>query len=172
MAVAEIIGAAIGVMLLVIVAYMLVGSVLNTAEVVTTAQKDVTILNEARLRTIINLNVPTPCILIDPPTIPTKYNCTINLSNDGNEIIADFKHMDVFTGSDVATEGFQHSTYSTSCGTTDNYWCIVPINPDTIHPNQLDPGETISIQVRVPGNQPKSFQVTTSNGVNALRTYP
>ena len=44
MAVAEIIGTAIGTMLIIIVAYLLVGNVLNAAEVVSNAQKDMTLL--------------------------------------------------------------------------------------------------------------------------------
>ncbi|MEI7858024.1 MAG: hypothetical protein WCH85_11055 [Methanomicrobiales archaeon] len=85
MAVAEIIGAAIGVLLLVIVAYMLVGSVLTTAEVVTTAQKDLTLHDEIRLRTAFTIS----------DTSSPDTNFTYKISNNGTEIISDFKHMDV-----------------------------------------------------------------------------
>ncbi len=51
MAVADLIGAAVGVLLLVLVAYILVGSTLSTAEIVSNAQKDLTLHDEARLHT-------------------------------------------------------------------------------------------------------------------------
>ncbi len=51
MAVADLIGAAVGVILLVIVAYLLVGSVISTAEIVTNAQKSAHCRKKRRLRT-------------------------------------------------------------------------------------------------------------------------
>jgi len=52
MAGAEIIGAAISVLLLILVGYFLIGSALTTAETVASAQKDITLQNEARLQTV------------------------------------------------------------------------------------------------------------------------
>lgn len=162
MAVAEIIGAAIGVMLLVIVAYMLVGSVLTTAEVVSTAQKDLTLQNEAQLKTSINVNKTEASI--------TGNGFNFSVMNTGNEIISDFNHTDIYTWDGSESE-YQHYTYSTSCG-TNNHWCKKMIVPDTIHPNQLDPGEKMWIWATFTGGNPIWFQVTTSNGVNAQTTYP
>jgi flagellar protein FlaF len=160
MAVAEIIGAAVGVMLLIIVAYVLVGSVLTTAEVVTNAQKDVTLLQGTRLGTSISLN---------PTDIDFSPGTELNFSvtNSGNVVITDFAHMDLF----VDNSGFQHVSYSTSCGTL-NTWCKVAIDPDVIHPNQLDPGEKMWVLATLSGTQLNWFQITTSNGVNAQTTYP
>ena len=165
MAVAEIIGAVIGVMLLLIVAYMLVGSVLTTAEVVTTAQKDITLLNEVRMRTSINLD-SISCSDINPT------NCTISVINNGNEIISDFNHMDILTGTGSGTDGFQYIYYNTTLCGNENIWCTLTIVPDTIHPNELDPNETMWMRATVPGNKPTWFQVTTGNGVYAQRTQP
>jgi len=167
MAIAEIIGAVIGVMLLLIVAYMLVGSVLTTAEVVTTAQKDITLLNEGRIRTSLNLESIT-CSGNNPT------NCTIIVKNNGNEIISDFNHMDIITGTGSGTDRFQYISYNTNnneCG-VENTWCKLSIVPDTIHPNELDPNEVISIWATVHGNQPTWFQVTTGNGVYVQGPYP
>jgi archaeal flagellar protein FlaF len=85
MAVAELIGAAIGVLLLVMVAYLLVGSTLSTAELVVTAQKDVTLQQEARMHTHLTI------------TDQKNTNSIIlaNITNTGTEIISDFKHMDI-----------------------------------------------------------------------------
>jgi flagellar protein FlaF len=164
MAVAEIIGAAIGVMLLVIVAYMLVGSVLTTAEVVTTAQKDLTLLQEARLGTSITVNKSRA------ETSITGKELNFSVTNTGNALLSDFSHMDIYTGDGYAT-GYQHYTYSTSCG-TDNTWCRVKIVPDSIHPDQLDPGEKMWVLATFTSGDPVWFQVSTSNGVNAQTTYP
>ena len=58
MAVAGIIAAAVGVMLLIVVGYVVVGATITTAETVTNAQKDVTLQNEMRLGTAIVITDP------------------------------------------------------------------------------------------------------------------
>jgi len=164
MAVAEIIGAAIGVMLLLVVAYMLVGSVLTTAEVVTTAQKDITLLNEARLMTSISLNRSEIFSNITP------YVLNFSVTNTGNEIISDFDHTDVYTwnGSSAGYQNYIYDTYNT--GTTGNWSKMV--ENDLIHPEQLDPGEKMWVTVNYPiGDEPIWFQITTGNGVYAQTTY-
>ncbi len=160
MAVAEIIGAAIGVMLLVVVAYMLVGSVLTTAEVVSTAQKDLTITSEVRLGTSISVNKSEAGI--------AGNGLNFSVTNTGNEIISDFNHMDIYTW-DGSEPEYQRYTYSTSCG-TDMTWCKIVIVPDTIHPNQLDPGETMWVWATFSSGNPLWYLVSTSNGVNAQTT--
>ena len=162
MAVAEIIGAAIGVMLLIIVAYMLVGGVLTTAEVVTTAQKDLTLLNEGRMRTSISLNRSE----ITNTTSVLNFSAT----NTGNEIISDFSHADIFTSDGVSMNGNQYYTYGKYKIATAGNWSIT-IESDIMHPNQLDPGEKMWVTVNYIGAKPIWFQVTTSNGVNAQTTY-
>ena len=166
MAVAEIIGAAIGVMLLLVVAYMLVGSVLTTAEVVTTAQKDITLLNEARLMTSIRLNRSEIFSNITP------YVLNFSVTNTGNEIISDFDHTDVYTWNG-ASAGYQKYTYDKynlpETATTGN-WSKM-IENELIHPEQLDPGEKMWVTVNYPiGNEPTWFQITTGNGVYAQTT--
>jgi len=166
MAVAEIIGAAIGVMMLVIVAYMLVGSVLTAAEVVNNAQKDNTLLQGARLGTNIEI---------------TSYSnstnekwLNFNITNTGNEMIADFGHMDVFI---LTSSPIEHNTYEAS-GDNPGKWRKMGIysgptfnNVEVIHPNQLDPGEKMWVCATYTGTDPiKWFQITTRNGVNAQTT--
>ena len=79
MAVADLIGAAVGVMLLVIVAYLLVGSTLSTAEIVTSAQKATALQEQTQLRTDFTIG--------DVVWDGFNINCTIN--NTGKEIISD-----------------------------------------------------------------------------------
>ncbi len=165
MAVAEIVGAAIGVMMLVIVAYMLVGSVLTTAEVVTNAQKDLTLHQETRLGTGIMVNKSRF------ETNITGQVLNLNVTNTGNVVISDFDHMDVYSW-DGTPNGYRRYAYSPTCAGTENTWCKIIIVPDTLHPRQLDPGEKMWIAATFTGTNPVWFQVTTGNGVNAQTTYP
>jgi archaeal flagellar protein FlaF len=148
MAVSEIIGAAVGILLLVMVAYIVVGSTLTAAETVATAQKDLTLQNEARLRTSISLNKSE----ITNTTIELDFSVT----NTGNEIIADFDHMDIYTWNNVSGQGYQNNVFGKS-------W-TKEIDNDFIHPNQLDPGEKMWVRLPYEGDKPVWLQVTTSNG--------
>jgi len=157
LAVAEIIGAAIGVLLLVVVAYLLVGGTLTAAETVMNAQKDMTLLNEARLKTSIEVN-----------DIEQVSNTSLNfsISNNGDETITDLPHMDVFSFDN--TNGYVHYTYSSGSGITDT-WQIIRFENDHIHAKELDPGVKMWIQVNFPsGVTPRIIQVTTNNGVSAV----
>jgi len=157
MAVSEIIGAAVGVILLVIVAYVVVGSTLFAAETVTAAQKDLTLQQEARLRTSIAISGIT-------------FNESIihaNVTNTGTEIIGDFKHVDVL----VYDTGLgKYRLYPYVAGTppiTPDSWGIENRFSEIIHPYELDPGETYRIEINTEGSSPHWFQVTTANGVPA-----
>ncbi len=164
MAVAEIIGAAVGVLLLIIVAYIVVGSTLTTAETVSNAQKNVAQLSEARLRTSIALNKTEATL--------SGQGLNFSVTNNGNEMIADFTHMDILIRNNGDPGGYQHLTYSSMCG-MESTWCIFgELVPDTIHPRQLDPGEKMWVWATFTGASPEWFQMTTGNGINAQTTYP
>jgi flagellar protein FlaF len=162
MAVAEIIGAAIGVLLLVVVAYLIVGGTLSVAEIVTTAQKDITLMTESRMRTDMRLN--------NTETSISGSDLTFSLTNTGNEIISDFEHIDVYTYDNVGTT-YEHYTYAETAGTA-NTWSLVGIDNDYVHPMQIDPGEKAWIVATFPGNDPVWVQITASNGVYAQLTAP
>ena len=154
MAVAGIIAAAVGVMLLIVVGYVVVGATITTAETVTNAQKDVTLQNEIRLGTAI--------VITDP--LQSSSNITSNVTNSGTEIISDFRHMDVIVY-DTGSNKYQVCTYdaSGSPGT----WDITNRYQDFIHPSELDPGEKYQIRIATSGSSPSWFQITTGNGVYA-----
>ena len=162
MAVAEIIGAAVGILLLDIVAYVIVGGTLTAGETIASAQKDLAQLTEARLRTSITLN--------KTETHPSGQGLNFSVTNTGNEMIADFTHMDILilTGGDLGE--YQHLTLNSGsgmCGVVGT-WCIYgDLVPDTIHPSQLDPGEKMWVWATFTGESPVWFQVTTGNGVYA-----
>jgi archaeal flagellar protein FlaF len=171
MAVSEIIGAAIGVLLLIIVAYVVVGSTLYAAETVSTAQKDLTLQQEARMRT---------SFIITEQFNQTDHSNIIiaNITNTGTEIISDFKHTDVIVYdkpvSDVATYEL-YTYYDTMGGGTagSGKWEIIRRYSDDrghdefIHPWELDPGERYQIRINCIKDNPKWFQITTANGVYA-----
>jgi len=162
LAVAEIIGAAVGVLMLVLVAYILVGATLSTAEIVVTAQKDQTLLSEARLRTDLALNQSEISI--------TGYGLNFSVTNTGNEVIGSFTHLDVYTFDNVSEE-YEHYTYN---GRTPapKKWALMRIDNDYIHPNQIDPGEKAWIMVTFSGNDPVWVMLSTNNGVTAQLTAP
>jgi archaeal flagellar protein FlaF len=158
MAVSEIIGAAIGVLLLVIVAYVVVGSTLYAAETVTTAQKDLTLLQEARLRTSFSIT--------DQKNDTTNL-IIANITNTGTEIIGDFKHTDVIVY-DKTSSVYGTCNYTTGAVTAGR-WGIRNDFEEFIHKNELDPGEKYEIWIQPPVaiTDPKWFQITTANGVFA-----
>ncbi len=147
MAGAEIIGAAIGVLLLILVGYLLIGSALTSAEVVTSAQNDITLQNEQRLHTSIDISSP---VTWGPPTILT-------VTNTGNEPIGNFSHMDVI----LFYSGNPPEYYSYSSG-----WSHGAITPNFVHPDMLDPGEQMVINVNNLGvTVPVYVQVICPNGM-------
>jgi archaeal flagellar protein FlaF len=154
MAVAELIGAAIGVLLLVMVAYLLVGSTLSTAELMVTAQKDVTLQQESRMHTLFSIS----------NQANTSTIITADLSNTGTEIIGDLSHMDVL----VYDTGTSYTVYRYSQGSgTPGTWTVTNTYGEFLHPYQMDPGEKFQVQVNLVDPSPKWFQVTTANGVYA-----
>ncbi|MFY9750119.1 MAG: hypothetical protein WAK75_06340 [Methanoregula sp.] len=161
MAVGDLIGAAVGVILLVIVAYLLVGSVISTALVVSNAQKSATLLEENQLKT--DFTIVQTGLEQDSQYSTIDINCTI--TNTGNEVISDFTHMDIIVY-DTGTNDFQLYTYSSALGAPGT-WTIVDKGSDVIHSSELDPGNTYRILVRTTGTSPAWFQITTGNGVYA-----
>jgi hypothetical protein len=158
MAVSEIVGAAVGVMLLIIVAYVVVSSTLFTAETVATTQKDLTLREEARLRTAFSITDQ----FNETETSSIIY---ATITNTGAETIGDFFHMDVIVY-DRELMDYRTCTYDETGGTAGT-WNIVSRFDEFIHPYALDAGERYQIRIMSYGNQPKWFQVTTANGVYA-----
>ncbi|HPS23804.1 MAG TPA: hypothetical protein PLM60_10425 [Methanoregulaceae archaeon] len=153
MAVADLIGAAVGVLLLVIVAYLLVGSTLSTAEIVTNAQKAAALQEQTQLRTDFT---------IEEAATENTYNINCTINNTGKEIISDFKHMDVIVY-DFGTQDFRVYPYSAT--ERIGAWTIIDKGQEIIHPSELDPGETYRILIQTTGSSPVWFQITTGNGV-------
>ncbi|RXE55288.1 flagellar protein FlaF [Methanoculleus taiwanensis] len=147
MSVGSLVASGIGILLLVITAYILVGGTLGTAELVVMAQGDLAIQQEMRMRT----NIDVAATSLDAAG-KVLY---VEVENSGNEPIVSFAHMDVY----LVTSGSPiYNPYGTN-------WTVVAISPDQIHPNQLDPGEVLNLSVPYSGDDPTWVQVTTGNGV-------
>ena len=151
MAGAEIIGAAVGVLLLILVGYFLIGSALTTAETVASAQKDITLQNEARLQTVFSMSA-----------VYSSPDLTITIVNTGSETIGNFNHMDVYVTPSGGGSPEYHSF--TTSGISYTGWNCTSISPDNIHPGMLDPDETMEIKIKY-GLTPTAVSVSTAMGV-------
>jgi flagellar protein FlaF len=167
MAVGELIGGAIGILLLVIVAYVLIGSTLSTAEITVSAQRDLTIMHEARVRTSITVTDANTTWNAQDMT----WRVTFNVTNSGSETLSTFQNMDVFLAAGDGTLPVHYPFGSESDSTK---WNATGITPDFVHPNQLDPGEKLAGIAIFSTPQPKWIEVVTGNGVysSALITGP
>ena len=162
MAVGELISAAVGVLILIIVAYVLVGSTLSTAVMVANAQKDLTLQDEARIRTSIAItsreiyeNGGENGGIID-----------FNVTNSGTEVIADFIHMDILSSN--GSYDLQYYLYDPTRSGAPGTWSVNGFDPVTSsYAGELDPGQTMLCNATYTGNPPTWFQITTGNGVYA-----
>jgi len=156
MAAAGIIGTAVGVILLIVVAYVVVGATLTAAETVTNAQKDVTLQNQMRIGTAFTIS----------DQIHNSSIIYTNVTNTGTEIIRDFNHMDILLYNNES-DTYQTCIYTTTIRGTQCTWEISEYYQDYIHPSELDPGEKYQFRISTGDFAPDWFQITTGNGVYA-----
>lgn len=142
---ATIIGAIVGVFLLLVVAYLLIGASLITAEVVMTAQRDMTEVQTDRTGT---------SIAIDGHQISAD-NTTLYLQvkNEGTTVIENPDQMDMFLATSTGTQ-------------TREEWQLIGISPDLINPGFLDPGEILNMSVTI-DTLPIWVKVATPTGTDA-----
>jgi flagellar protein FlaF len=156
MAAAGIIGTAVGVILLIVVAYVVVGATLTAAETVSNAQKDVTLQNQMRIGTAFTIS-------------DEMHNSSIiytNVTNTGTEIIRDFNHMDILVY-DNESGDYRVCTYDKTTSGAPGTWYISNYYQEFIHPSELDPGEKYRFMINTQGTSPEWFQITSGNGVYA-----
>lgn len=154
MAAASLVATAIGIVLLIVTAYVLVGGTLTATETLMNAQSAMTDARTKMLGTSITI---------------TGWNGTVNpllldIENSGSESIPDLEFMDVFLIHDGVPVRY---SYSGSGGT--GTWSRIPgpgISPDLVHPGQWDPNETLHIQVFYGAGSPVPIwaEVVTGNG--------
>ncbi|SDK26623.1 flagellar protein FlaF [Methanoculleus thermophilus] len=150
MSAGPLVASATGIALLIVTAYVLIGGTLSTTEVMAEAQSNLVAYQEARMRTAIEIQET----VIDNQTLYVK------VKNTGSESIVDFPSIDVY----LQVEG---EPVYVPYGTDLNHWSKVSIEPDGVHPGQIDPGETLTISITyaVGVTPPTWVQVVTPNGV-------
>jgi hypothetical protein len=167
MAGAIIIASAIGVLLLILAGYVLVGSTLSSAGSIASAQKDMVMQKEEQMDTAIRIT-------------KAQFSGTsfrFNLSNNGSMPIGDFNQTDVFISYNQGTPvrySFNGIVSGNTPGDgTSKTWGYMTINPDTVHPFMLDPGETMIIRIDSSGASSCAVvNVTTPNGITAVNKSP
>lgn len=146
MAFASIIASAIGILLLIITAYVLVAGVLTATQVAMNAQSDMTAVHMQTLGTSITIN--SSKTVVDPATI------YLSITNSGSEQI-DLSHTDVFlTVKDPVTAPISITT-----------WSLLDPNTNKV---LWRPTEELNMSIEYAGTTPVIIQITTGNGVSAI----
>ena len=177
MAGADVIGTAICIALLIIVAYVVAGSILTTSGVIFNAQNDMTKSQQRRMDTDIQiLDGPPPMFNVQPDS---TQNLTFHVKNTGLEIIRNFYSMDVFyvrsTDPPILYkfDATSVDSWGKRCGKeNEKTWNYYYIESDDINPSMLDPGEEMVINICNFGSSPNRYMigVITPNGVSAFYT--
>jgi hypothetical protein len=174
MAGADVIEAAIGITLLLIVSYVVLGSITTAATTVNAAQKDMTLIQEQGLGTSITILI----LLASYVPATSSHQITFGLKNTGSEPIRNFNSTDVIIsvqGEVPVRYSFAADKVGTGGDGSSKTWSYMTISPDTMQVGVLDPGETMSVQINnvVISGSPHTISLTvaTPNGVSASAFY-
>jgi flagellar protein FlaF len=148
MAFASIISSAIGIILLIVTAYVLVAGVLTTTQVAMNAQSEMTAVHMKMLGT--SIAVDSTSVENSSPNI-----LYLNLVNSGSEPV-ELSTLNVFL------EAPGSAPVLIPRGSTTSTWSILP------DVKQWRPTETLNMSVRYSGTYPVIVQITTGNGVSAI----
>ena len=176
MAGAIIIACAIGVLLLVLIGYVLVGSILASPDMIASAQKDMTIKKEEQVNTAIQISNA------KWNDKPGKDLLMFDLKNTGTAPIGDFNHTDMFISLYPDYIPVRYSFCGVASGGITGYgalktWGYTTITPDTTHPFMLDPGETMAVNITFDNVDGVGWEiyfvnVSTPNGITAGNKSP
>ncbi len=158
MSAGPLIASGVGILLLVATAYVLIGGTLATTEVMVEAQGNLAASQEVRMRTAIaiqNTNLHGQTLYVE-------------VKNTGSEPVVDTTAIDVYLLSGGEPVYIPHGN------DTETYrWSKKYIDPDGVHPGQLDPGETLNLSVTcTEGAAPTWVQIVTPNGVSSSAYIP
>ena len=152
---ASLIATAIALVLLIVTAYVVVGAILATSDIVSMSQTERFHIQETRMHTSIDIS--------DITVSQEAHTLDVMVKNNGNEKISKFKYMDIY----MIYSGTQPILIPhTDTPGIENTWYVWQITPDVVHPNELDPGETMTMTVTyTAGITPIWIKVATPNGV-------
>jgi flagellar protein FlaF len=149
---ASIIATALGIILLIVTAYVLVSGVLVTSETVVAAQKDMTAIQVEMLGTSLEITEAT--------------NNNITVTNTGSEPIRDLDKMDVYMR-------FSENEAWNLYRTTSTGWSVdIYKNEDwTPYSSKIfNPGNTIKLSHSI--GSPYEVKIVTPNGISAYNKTP
>ena len=131
--------------------------------------------NNEQLKTEIN---------IDSINQADGQNIYVTLNNTGHEKIRDFSRMDVIVhyytpgGGPEGTLKIIWIPYTDQGTPNDNEWTVTGISPAAINPGIFDPGEEMTIWIKISSGDPVMegsvnnwLQITTPNGVSASKYF-
>jgi flagellar protein FlaF len=147
MAAATLVASAVGILILVITAYVVMGGTVALSQTVTTAEKALADREALRLHTSLEIT--------GASAVDTLKEVFLDVENTGSETIGSLDE----TGVLLMHDG-EPVYYTNSSGA---WW--YRISPDTIHPGQLDPDEVMNITVTYTRDEPTWAKVVTGNGV-------
>jgi len=157
MAAASLVATALGIILILLTAYVIAAGILGLATSVAEAQKEMTALS---------IRTSGTSVRISDSTGSDPLNLVIR--NTGSQMV-DYTLMDVYLqyGSEIP-EYFQYSLPPPPL----KRWTKVSINPDLAYPGAWDPGENITISINTGGINYTWVQVTTPVGVSDSAYLP
>ncbi|MDD1656500.1 MAG: flagellar protein FlaF [Methanomicrobiales archaeon] len=147
MAAATLIASAVGILILIITGYVVMGGTIALVEQATTSQKDLSDRQVERIHTGV--------MITGASANDTLKMVFLDVENTGGETVTDLNGMAVF---------LLHNGEPVYYTNTSGAWWY-SISPDTIHPNQLDPDEVMNISVTYARDEPTWVKVVTGNGV-------
>lgn len=156
MGAATVVASAIVFGLVIIIAYIIVGTSLQTIDVVTSAQSKLTESQEERMRSSIEI--------WNSSFDNWAQEVYINITNSGSETLKDFEYWDLYI---FDTDELEPKLYSYKAGTASwGEWNITSISPDIINPGLLDPEENAGITIKHYHGTPPWVKIATPTGIS------
>lgn len=157
MGAATVVASAIVFALVIIIAYIMVGSSLQMIDVVTTAQSKLTESQEERMRSSVEIwNSSVDNIF--------ALEVYLNITNSGSETLMDYEYWDLYIYDTTLGEPVRYS-YQTGA-LSPGEWKITKIWPDIINPGLIDPEENAEITIKYQIDVPPWVMITTPTGIS------
>jgi flagellar protein FlaF len=157
MGAASLVATAVGIFLIFLSAYVLVGGTLNAAKTVSAAQKDLSDREVEKVHTTLSL------VNNASQLVSGKRRLYIEVKNTGSEPVTGISNMQVYVINTTEPRMWYLSNKS-------GQW-FYQIRPDTVNPNILDPDEMMNITIyyNLASDKPTWAMVVTPNGMSGSK---